>query len=66
LTIRFPNQNNGRLSGHEPGRFFTEINQIIEDMHTTAKLNKLSLYHQGADFTQEAALYTVSALTQLP
>lgn len=54
------------LSGRDPGRLFTEINQIIEDMHATGKLKELSLYYQGADFTQEAALYTVSALTQLP
>jgi len=51
-----------RLSGRDPG----EINQIIEDMHATGKLKELSLYYQGADFTQEAALYTISTLTQLP
>jgi len=55
-----------RLSGRDPGRLFTEINQIIEDMHATGKLKELSLYYQGADFTQEAALYTISTLTQLP
>jgi polar amino acid transport system substrate-binding protein len=55
-----------RVSGRDPDRLFTEINKIIEDLHTTDKLKELSLYYQGMDFTQEAALYNISALNQFP
>lgn len=53
-------------SQRDQRRLFTEINNIINDMHRSGKLQALSLQYQGVDLTQEAALYDISGLNQFP
>lgn len=55
-----------RASERDQQRLLTEINRILDDMHATGKLKELSLYYQGVDLTQEAALYDISSLDQFP
>lgn len=55
-----------RASERDQQRLLTEINRIIDEMHASGKLKELSLYHQGVDLTQKAALYDISALNQSP
>lgn len=55
-----------RSSERDQQRLLTEINRILADMHATGKLKELSLYYQGVDLTQEAALYDISSLDQFP
>jgi polar amino acid transport system substrate-binding protein len=55
-----------RAANRDARRLFAEINKAIDDLHQSGKLKELSLYYQGLDLTQEAALYNITTLNQFP
>jgi polar amino acid transport system substrate-binding protein len=46
-----------RSSHRDSARLLVEINQIIDDLHSSGRLKELSLQYQGIDLTQEAAQF---------
>jgi len=55
-----------RSSRRDPVRLLVEITTIIQQMHRTGLLKRLSIQHQGLDLTQEAAQFDVTSLNQIP
>ena len=55
-----------RSTSRSNQRLWSEINHLIQDLHASGRLSELSVYYQGADLTQEAATYDITALNQFP
>ena len=55
-----------RSSKRDGKSLFEEVNNIINELHETGLLGKLSEKYLGQDLTREAARYDLSALHQFP
>jgi len=55
-----------RSSKRDPTRLLAEITKLIQEMHRTGILKKLSIQYQGSDFTQKAAGFDIASLNQTP
>ncbi len=55
-----------RSSTRSAIRLWNEINRIIQELHASGTLSKLSMKYHGMDLTKEAASYDITALEQFP
>ncbi len=55
-----------RSSHRDSARLVAEINQIIDDLHSSGRLKELSVQYQGIDLTRKAAQFDISTIDQTP
>lgn len=55
-----------RSGRRDPARLLAEITTLIQQMHRTGLLKKLSIQYQGLDLTQQAAQFDINSLEQTP
>jgi polar amino acid transport system substrate-binding protein len=55
-----------RINNRSPERLLAEITRVVQEMHSDGRLKNMSMQYIGIDLTQEAAVFDLSKIEQLP